>query len=91
MPVESSMYARAVNVLEPMSTFMLPVEKGPLKPGFQLYTGAVDEKPNPNLRFQFEIGLDQPGIVESQSLLGTVNQLTARMEEVVTALTPQLR
>lgn len=78
--------------LRGMNQFLMPADKGfPLKPGFNLYTGAPDEKPDPDLQFRFDIAINESGICESKSILETLHQLTTLVEGIVTALTPRLR
>jgi len=82
----------AVALFESMNVFLNPADKGfPLKAGFKLYIGAVDEKPNPKQQFRFDVALSEPGIIDGEPLLETVNQFTALVEGIVTALTPRLR
>ena len=83
--------AEAVEQIESMNVFLNPADKGfPLKPGFELYIGAVDEKPNPKQQFRFAIALSEPGIIDGKPLLETLNQLTTLVEGIVTALGPRL-
>ncbi len=83
--------AAAVAAFESMNIFLNPADKGfPLRAGFELYIGAVDEKPNPKQQFRFDVVLSEPGIMEGKPLLDTVNQFTVLVEGVVTALTPRL-
>jgi hypothetical protein len=82
----------AVAAFESMNVFINPADKGfPLKAGFDLYIGGVDEQPNPKQQFRFAVVLSEPGIVEGKPLLETVNQLTALVEGIVTTLTPLLK
>ena len=75
-----------------MNIFLNPADKGfPLKSGFELYIGAVDEKPNPKQQFRFNVALSEPGIIEGEPLLETIHQLTALVEGIVVALTPRLQ
>ena len=83
--------AEAVAAFESMNVFLNPADKGfPLKAGFELYIGAVDEKPNPKQQFRFNVALSESGIIDGKPLLETVNQFTALVEGIVTALTPRL-
>src|SRR5271165_29768 len=63
----------------------------PLKAGDELFIDAPDAELNENLQFRFNVALYEPKIVEAQSLLETLHQLTALVEGIVTALTPRLR
>jgi hypothetical protein len=84
--------AEAVAAFESMSIFLNPADKGfPLRAGFELYIGAVDEKPNPKQQFRFNVALSEPGIMEGKPLLDTVNEFTALVEGIVATLTPRLR
>lgn len=84
--------AEAVAALESMNIFLNPADKGfPLKPGFELYVGAVDEKPNPRQQFRFDVVLSESGIMDGKPLVETVNQLTELVEGIVTALMSRLK
>jgi hypothetical protein len=83
--------AEAIAAFESMNIFLNPADKGfPLRAGFELYIGAVDEKPNPKQQFRFDVALSEPGIMDGKPLLATVNQFMALVEGIVTALTPRL-
>jgi hypothetical protein len=87
----SAFPAEAVAAFESMNVFLNPADKGfPLRAGFELYIGAVDEKPNPKQQFRFSVALCEPGIIEGKALLETINQLTTLVEGIVGALTPRL-
>lgn len=82
----------AVDAIKSMGVYINPADTGfPLKAGFELLTGGIDEKPNPDQQFRFDVALSEPGIIESKSLLETLHQLSALVEGIVTALTPRLR
>lgn len=84
--------AEAVAAFESMSVFLNPTDKGfPLTAGFELYIGAADEEPNAKQQFRFDVALSEPGIIDGKPLLETVNQFTALVDGVVTALTPRLK
>jgi hypothetical protein len=83
--------AEAVAAFESMNVFLNPADQGfPLKAGFELYIGAIDEKPNPKQQFRFSVALSEPGIIEGKALLETIHQLTTLVEGIVGALTPRL-
>ena len=63
----------------------------PLKAGDELFIDAVDAEPNENLKFRFNVALYEPQIVEAQSILETLHQLTTLVEGIVTALIPRLK
>jgi hypothetical protein len=87
-----SLWPEAVAALESMSVFLIPADSGfPLKESFELFIGAVDEKPNPKQQFRFDVALSEPGIIEGKSLLQTVRQFAALVEGIVTALRPRLK
>jgi len=87
----SAFPAEAVAAFESMNIFLNPADKGfPLKAGFELYIGAVDEKPNPKQQFRFSVVLSESGIIEGEALLETIHQLTTLVEGIVGALTPRL-
>jgi hypothetical protein len=78
-------------MLDSVDIFLVPADKGfPLKEGFELYTAAVDEEPNPNQQFGFQVALNEPGIIEGKPLIETLPQLTTLVEGIVSALTPRL-
>jgi hypothetical protein len=80
------------SMFESLSLFIVPADKGfPLKEGFELYIGAVDEKPNSNQQFRFTIALDEPGIIEGKPLIETIHQLTTLVEGIVATLSSRLR
>jgi hypothetical protein len=84
--------SEAITGFESMNVFLNPADKGfPLKAGFELYIGAVDEKPNPKQQFRFNVVLSESGIIDGKPLLETVNQFTVLVESIVNALTPRLR
>jgi len=84
--------AEAVAAFESMNVFLDPADKGfPLNADFELYIGAVDETPNPKQQFRFNVLLSESGIIDGKPLIETVNQFTALVEGIVTALTPRLR
>src|SRR5439155_3646697 len=84
----SAFPADAVAAFESMNAFLNPADKGfPLKAGFELYIGAVDEKPNPKQQFRFDVALSEPGVIDGKPLLETVNHFTALVDGIVTALT----
>jgi hypothetical protein len=82
----------AVAAFESMSVFINPADKGfPLTAGFELYIGAVDEKPNPGQQFRFNVALSEPGIIDGKPLLETINQFITLVEDIVNALAPRLK
>jgi hypothetical protein len=63
----------------------------PLKDGDVLFIGAPDDEVNKDMKFAFNIALNEPGIIEGKPLLETLHQLTALVEGIVTALESRLR
>jgi hypothetical protein len=81
----------AVAALESMNVFLNPADKGfPLKAGFELYIGAVDEKPNPKLQFRFNVALSEPGVIDGEPVLEAIKQFAKLVDEIVAQLTPLL-
>ena len=82
----------AIEAFESMDVFLNPADKGfPLKAGFELYIGAIDEKPNPKQQFRFDVAIDESGIIEGKPLLKAVNDFIELVGGLVIALTPRLR
>jgi hypothetical protein len=91
-PVSSGFPSEVIAAMRQMDVFIMPADNGfPLKAGFELLVGFVNEKPNPNQKFRFDVALSEPGVIESQSLLATLHQFTTLVEGIVVALTPRLR
>ena len=63
----------------------------PLKAGDELFIDGPDADFNENLQFRFDVALYEPQIIEAQSLLETVHQLTTLVESIIAALTPRLK
>lgn len=57
-----------------------------LKVGDALYIGGPDEKPYEDMEVTFAIAFVEPKIVESQSVLKTLGEMTNLVEKVVTTL-----
>jgi len=84
--------AEAAAAFESMNVYLNPADKGfPLKAGFELYIGAVDEQLNPKQQFRFEVALNETGIIEGKPLLETVTGFAVQVESIVTTLTPRLK
>lgn len=78
--------------LPPQPMFIRPADVlFPLKVGDELFIDAADAEVNENLQFRFNVALYEPQIIEAQSILETLHQLTALVEGIVTALIPRLR
>ncbi len=89
--LRSTFSPEAVAAFEAMNVFLIPDDKGPVRPGFELYIAAPDEEPNPKLQFRFTVVLAETGIVEWVPVGQAVDDLAAAVESVVTALIPRLR
>ncbi len=84
--------AEAVATIESMNLFLVPDDKGfPLKPGFELYIGDVDEKPNPKQQFQFTVALSEPGVINGEPVLETIKQFAKLVNDIVAVLTSLLK
>ncbi len=90
--VSEAFPAEAVEALESMEVFINPADKGfPSETAFELYVGDVDEKPNPELQFRFDVVISEPGIIDGKSLVQTINNFSAHVGNTVSALTPRLK
>jgi hypothetical protein len=75
-----------------MDFFVRPADSlFPLEVGDELFIGAPDDEPNEKMQFRFNVAIREPEIIEAQSLVETLHQLTALVEGIVTALTPRLQ
>jgi hypothetical protein len=75
-----------------MNVFLRPADKlFPLKVGDILLTDAIDAKPDEKMQFTFSVALYEPEIIQAQSILETIHQMTTLVEGIVTALTPRLQ
>ncbi|HEY4579569.1 MAG TPA: hypothetical protein VIG89_00920 [Candidatus Acidoferrales bacterium] len=63
----------------------------PLKVGDELFTGALDEEPNPKMQFRFNVALSEPEIIEAQSLLEMVHQMSNLVEGIVSSFAARLK
>lgn len=82
----------AAAAFESMNVFLNPADKGfPLTAGFELYIGAVDEKPNPKQQFRFDVALSETGVIEGKPMLETLNQFAKLVDDIVATLTPLLK
>ena len=77
----------AMSAFKSMGLFINPADKGfPLVAGFELYTGAVDEQPKPEMQFRFDVGLNEEGISEEVSLLEMLKKYTEEVEKTINQL-----
>lgn len=81
-----------INALNFEPTFLVPSDTGfPLTQGFELYIGGVDEKPDPQQQFLFEVVINEPGIVERQPISETLHQFARAVDETVVILARLLK
>jgi hypothetical protein len=73
--------------------FLAPVNAMfPLKVGAELFSEAPDVEIDEYMDFRFSVALYEPGIIEQpKSIVEVMDQFTALVEGIVTALTPRLR
>ncbi len=90
--VRNTFPAEAVALMESMNVFLNPSDQGfPLRPGFELYVGTVDEQPNPKQQFRFSVALTEAEAnVVGKSLVEITDQLVNLVEGVVTSLAVKL-
>lgn len=82
----------AMNAFQSMGIFINPADKGfPLTEGFELYVGSTNEKPKADMRFRFDVGLKEVGILEEISLLKKLKEFKVEVERVVDELMPLLK
>ena len=82
---------KAFEAMTPLDLFILPADKGfPLSPGFELFIGEPDEPGNPQLQFRFIVALNEPGIVEGESVADVVKELGRAVEAAIAELRPAL-
>ncbi len=75
-----------------LDLFLQPANvRFPLKAGDVLFIDAPDAEPSENIQFRFSVALYEPQIIEAQSLLETIHELTTLVEGIVAALTPHLK
>ena len=80
-----------MRLMENLEAFIRPLDTGfPLAPGSELLIMLPGDEPDPKQKFRFDVALHEPGILESASLLNTLNQYCSHVETVVRALTPRL-
>jgi len=78
--------------LEGINLYLNPGDKGfPLASGFELYIGKVDEAPNPEQKFAFDVALNEPGVVDARPLLALLKELLTIAEQTVAELAPLLK
>ncbi|MBP6884612.1 MAG: hypothetical protein KBC17_02180 [Candidatus Pacebacteria bacterium] len=76
-----------------LSAFFAPADREfPLKVGTELLIGAIDEKPNPDMAFKFEVGFNEPeaDITNGEPLMETLQNMMQAVEKVVIDLKPYL-
>jgi hypothetical protein len=63
----------------------------PLKAGDVLFEDLPDAEVNKNLQFRFDVALSEPQIVEGDSLLETVHQMTNLVDNLIPVFEPLLK
>jgi hypothetical protein len=61
----------------------------PLKAGDELLIDAPDAKPNPDMRFRFDVGIFEPQVLKAQSMREKLQELATVVEGVVSTLAPR--
>lgn len=75
-----------------MDEYIMPADKGfPLVPGFKLYSGLPDEQPNTSAKFRFDVAINEPGVVTSASLVGTLQNFVDVVEHALARLAPSIK
>lgn len=75
----------------PMKVFLKPADRlFPLKVGDELYIGGVDHPINAEMEFGFDIALGEPGIVDGEPLLETLQHMTDVVDGLVAGFRPHL-
>jgi hypothetical protein len=75
-----------------MELYLNPSNKGfPLTKWFVLYIGALDEKPDPNMKFRFDVAINELGVTEEVSLLELLRKFVIEVEKIFEKLKPLLK
>lgn len=70
------------------SIFIEPAEKKfPLEVGDELFIDAPDAEPNPSINFNFQLLINEPGIIEGARLLPTVRAMADEVERIIDGFT----
>jgi hypothetical protein len=78
----------AMPAFPPLKAFFKPADRlFPLKVGDELYIGGVDHPINAEMEFSFDVALGEPGIVDGEQLLETLQNMT----DVVDGLVAEFR
>jgi hypothetical protein len=71
--------------------FLKPADRQfPLKGGDELFIDGPDAEPNPAMQFRFDVAFGEPGIVEGEPLLRTVQEMAREVDEIVARFGPLL-
>jgi len=62
----------------------------PLKAGAELFADGPDAEVNPKLAFRFDIALGEPGVVEGESLMETLQQMSRTVVDLISKFRPLL-
>jgi len=67
-----------------LSAFFNPVDNlFPLKVGDELFIDGPNAKPNLDMQFKFELVLDEPGLVEGESLIEIIDSMIDEVEGLI--------
>lgn len=90
--IQKTFPQEAIDAIRSMGLFIKETEKGfPLAEGYELYIGAANEKPKADMRFRFDVGLNEAGILDEQSLLKVLREFKAEVDKVICELIPLLK
>jgi hypothetical protein len=73
-----------------MSAFFAPEDVQPLEVGHEIFIDAEDAEPNKKMKFAVEIAIHEPGIIESKSLLETLQHLADLVRSIIMMFGPDL-
>lgn len=63
----------------------------PLKAGHRLYVGGPDHEIDKNKQFTFEVALNEPGIIEGESVLKVVKEMFDAVDNLIPKFQPLLK
>lgn len=73
----------AIAAIAKTDIFINPADTGfPLRPGFDLYIGQVDEAPDPKQQFRFQLALHEPGVAECVPIIEAIEELVSAVDTV---------
>jgi hypothetical protein len=86
MPPDSPMRGRLQDMVDgkQLQAFFKPADRMfPLKAGNVLFIGGQGDEIDTKLEFRFDVGLGEPGIVEGDPLLDTLQEMAAHIRGIV--------